>query len=104
MDRNGYNNSILQDDLETCYFWPSPDCTGGKLDRHEVFGGPLRQKSKRMGLWVSICHCGCHLGPSGVHENKAKREALQRAAQFKAMKVYGWSVEDWRKEFYKSYI
>lgn len=104
MDRNGYNPSLLQEDHEVCYFWPCPDCVGGKLDRHEIFGGPLRQKSKRYGLWVSICHEGCHLGPRGVHASREKREPLQRVAQLKAMEVYGWSEDDWRKEFYKSYL
>lgn len=104
MDRNGYNPSILQENHEVCYFWPCPECTGGKLDRHEIFGGPLRQKSKKHGLWVSICHNGCHLGSGGVHASKTKREALQRQAQLKAMDVYGWSEEDWRREFYKSYL
>lgn len=104
MDRNGYSDSILQDDHEVCFFWPCPECTGDKLDRHEVFGGPLRQKSKRYGLWVSICHCGCHLGDHGVHANREKREALQRFAQERAMAVYGWTEDDFRKEFYKSYL
>lgn len=104
MDKNGYNDSLLQEDHEVCYFWPCPDCVPGKLDRHEIFGGPLRQKSKRFGLWVTICHAGCHLGPHGVHANKEKRERLQQEAQMIAMERYGWSVEDWRREFYKSYL
>ena len=104
MDRNGYADSILQDNHEVCYFWPSPECTGGKLDRHEAFGGPMRQKSKNLGLWVSICHCGCHLGPGGVHVTRGKREGLQRHAQMRAMQVYGWSEEDFRREFRKSYL
>lgn len=104
MDRNGYNPSILQEDTDVCYFYPCPTCTVGKLDRHEVFGGALRAKSKRLGLWVAICHIGCHLGPQGVHECRERREALQKAAQLKAMEVYGWTEEDFRREFYKSYL
>lgn len=53
-DRNGYSPSILQSDLEVCYNWPSDYCCGGKLDRHEVFGGTYRAKSKAFGLWVTL--------------------------------------------------
>lgn len=104
MDRNGYNPSIMQEDLETCYFWPCPYCSGGKLDRHEVFPGPNRMLSKKYGLWVSICHLTCHEGAEGVHLSAEKAKKLKQDAQHKAMEVYGWGVDDFRNIFGKNYL
>ena len=48
LDRNGYAPSIVQDDADEC----CAICyaNGGKdpLNRHEIFGGAYRQKSKRL--------------------------------------------------------
>ena len=52
LDSNGYAPSIVQYDVDACYI-----CYGcrEKLDRHEIYGGANRQKSKRLGLWVTLC-------------------------------------------------
>lgn len=52
MDRNGYAPSILQqgERCHMCHENPTFD----QLDRHEVFGGAYRKKSKELGLW---CCC-----------------------------------------------
>lgn len=104
LDRNGYSASILQDD-------PIPHCflcgRSGyvKLDRHEVFGGAYRQKSKRLGLWVLLCHHECHLfGPHSAHQDAATAMTLKRLAQRAAMLRYTWSVADFRLEFGKNYL
>lgn len=99
MDNNGYNPSVLQDDLTYCYVC-GRSCE--KLDRHEVFGGSLRQKSKSLGLWIMLCHESCHL--YGVHQFPAKYEYIKQKAQRIAMKHYGWTKEDFIREFGKSYI
>jgi hypothetical protein len=39
-----------------------------------------------------------------VHQNKELRLKLQAFAQKKAMADYGWTVEDFRREFYKNYL
>jgi hypothetical protein len=39
-----------------------------------------------------------------VHQNKEMRLKLQALAQKKAMQEYGWSTEDFIKEFYKNYL
>lgn len=58
LDRNGYAPSIVQD-IDGCYFCARQD---GKLDRHEIFHGAYRQKSKALGLWVTLCSpTGCML-------------------------------------------
>lgn len=99
MDRNGYNPSILQDDLSCCYVCGR---TCEKLDRHEIYGGANREKSKRLGLWVMLCHESCHL--NGVHAFPRSYEYLKQKAQRIAMKRYGWTKEDFIQEIGRSYI
>lgn len=99
MDSNGYNPSILQDDLSYCY------CCGRsveKLDRHEIFGAANRKKSKELGLWVMLCHQSCHLG--GVHTYPNKYIYLKQKAQRIAMKHYGWTKEEFIEKFGRSFI
>jgi len=99
MDSNGYNPSILQDDLSYCY------CCGRsaeKLDRHEIFGAANRKKSKELGLWVMLCHQSCHLG--GVHTYPYKYIYLKQKAQRIAMKHYGWTKEEFIEKFGRSFI
>lgn len=98
ISRSEYIPSILQAD-ECCYICGRRD---RKLDRHEVFGGAYRQKSKGYGLWVLLCHEDCHLG--GVHKNPDKYRWLKRKAQTAAMVTYGWSIDDFRREFGKNYL
>lgn len=97
---NGYNPSILQQD-ECCYLCGRCD---RKLDRHEVFGGAYRQKSKEYGLWVLLCHEDCHEGRHGVHGDPANAKPLKRRAQAAAMCEYGWSIDDFRAVFGKNYL
>ena len=92
--------SIIQKDTSRCFICHS----NVWLEWHHVFGGPLRSKSDRLGLVVRLCH-NCHNEPPyGVHQNKEIRLKLQALAQKKAMQEYGWSVEDFMKEFYKNYL
>lgn len=74
-----------------------------KLDRHEPYGGGLRQKSKRLGMWVALCHEPCHMhivhggGGDGIIAKGLRIEA-ERAARA----VYGWTKEKFISEFLKS--
>ena len=97
LDRNGYAKSIVQ--LGDCCF--RCGATGGKLDRHEIWGGPYREKSKRLGLWVLLCHDTCHIG--GVHRDAEYAARLRRYAQGIAQEEYGWSTERFIQEFGKNY-
>lgn len=97
-------DSILQKDKTKCLICKQNPC-GDPLDKHHVFGGALRSKSERYGLTVYIHHNKCHIfGENAVHKNASVNRRLQSFAQKKAMETYGWSVEDFRKEFYKNYI
>ena len=106
MDKNGYDNSIMQDTVfdPFCYLCGANGALD-KLDRHEIFGGPYREKSKRLGLWVLLCHHECHIfGPLAAHNNASTALRLKREAQRMAMEAYGWSTEDFIREFGKNYI
>lgn len=95
----GYGPSILQPG-EYCYLCGRRD---RKLDRHEIFGGAYREKSKQDGLWVLLCHDDCHLGRNGAHGSREVREYLKSAAQARAMTVYGWTVDEFIKRYGKNY-
>ena len=104
LDRNGYAPSILQDDDSYCLI-----CLGNvyndPLNRHEVFGGPFREKSKRLGLWCCLCHSRHHQhGPESVHQNAETALQLKKLAQHTAMEKYGWSAKDFIREFGKNYL
>ena len=101
LDRNGYAPSVLQTDLTRC--WRCGRTTG-KLDRHEAFGGANRAKSKRYGLWVMLCHDGCHLGAYGVHYNADAGLQLKQYAQQQAMRRYCWDTDDFITHFGKNYL
>lgn len=91
--------SILQTERE-CYLCKSTR----NLEKHHVFGGPNRHWSETYGLTVYLCH-NCHNEPPyGVHHNAAAMNELRAEAQLKAMEHYGWTVEDFRKIFGRSYI
>lgn len=100
LDSNGYAPSLLGDwSFCAICFQFAP-----KLQRHEVFhndmGGTLREKSKRYGLWISVCPV-CH---ARIHAKPKAAEDLKAKAQRMAMKQYGWTVEEWRELFGKSYV
>lgn len=102
LDRAGYAPSILQREDAGCAIcgrtW------GVKLDRHEPWGAANREKSKELGLWIKLCHDGCHEGPGSVHADGELARAWRRRAQRAAMKEYGWDVKEWRGRFGKSEI
>lgn len=99
IDRNGYAPSIMQSDTSYCFRCGR---TTGKLDRHEPFGSALRSKSKRYGMWCMLCHETCHLGI--VHRIPAENAKLREIAQKAAMKEYGWTTEDFIREFGRNYL
>lgn len=99
MDKNGYNESILQDDLTCCFLCGRSD---RKLDRHEPLQGAFREKSKADGLWVLLCHVPCHEGKA--HGDRKTREYLCRYAQSVAMEHYGWTTEEWIARYGKNWV
>lgn len=99
LDQNGYAPSIVQEDLSCCYICGT---RAGKLDRHEPFNGANRTKSKALGLWVMLCHDGCHRMAHQYPRDFG--EAMKRETQAKAMRTYGWSFDEWRRRFGKNVL
>lgn len=74
------------------------------IERHHIFGGGLRQKSEKYGLVIDLCHRCHNQPPNGVHFNKETMLKVHQYGQRLAMQRYGWTVEDFRREFYKNYL
>lgn len=104
LDRNGYAPSIINGHSDTQCWLCGRNGASDPLNRHEVFGGPYRAKSKRLGLWVHLCHYSCHQGPQGVHSNRALELRLKQVAQLAAMDAYGWDKDKFIEEFGRNYI
>ena len=96
MDRNGYNPSIMEN-AERCYICNRT----GALQRHEIFHGAFRSKSKAYGLWINVCP-DCHYR---IHNSDGKLDRrLKETAQMIAMTVYGWDTATFRRHFGKNYL
>lgn len=92
--------SILQTEKE-CFICGSRRW----LEEHHIYGGhPNRTISERYGLKVYLCHFCHNEPPNGVHYNAANMLKLKQIVQKKAMKHYGWSVEDFIRIFGKNYL
>lgn len=95
LDANGYAPSIVQIFEERVCF----NCEAtGDLARHEIFNGYNRKKSKAYGLWVNLCP-RCHMQ---IHDHPDR--SLKVAGQIRSMAEYGWTVEEFRERFGKSYV
>lgn len=99
LDSNGYAPSIIPGHSNWCCW----QCGKNRyLERHEVFGGAYRAKSKAYGLWVHLCE-SCHrTGGDAVHNTGGN--ALKERAQRSAMDTYGWTIEEFRARFGKNYV
>lgn len=96
--------SIIQKDKSHCFIC-GMNTNLEPLDCHHVFGASNRNKSEKYGLKVYIHHSKCHIfGENSVHRNAKVDRALKTLAQKKAMKHYGWSIEEFREIFRKNYI
>ena len=70
-----------------------------------IFGGSYRNKSEKYGLVVYLCGDRCHRnGSLSVHRNGNQMRLLRRYGQLKAMREQGWTEDDFRREFGKSYL
>lgn len=96
--------SIIQKDKSRCFICHM-NANLEPLDCHHVFGASNRKKSEKYGLKVYIHHNKCHIfGKYSVHLNAELDRELKTFAQRKAMKHYGWSIEQFREIFGKNYI
>ena len=72
--------------------------------KHHIFGGSNRNKSEKLGLYVYLTPAMHNMSDYGVHFNKAFDLELKQIAQRAAMATYGWSIDEFIREFGKSYI
>lgn len=95
LDHNGYAPSIF--DLgEECF------CCGRTLplQRHEIFHGANRKRSKALGLWITVCY-ECHYA---IHNGQAGLDGILKHRGFEAAKEhYGWTDDEFRYLFGKAY-
>lgn len=97
-------DSIIQSDRTICYICEQNNRVE-PLDCHHIFGGGNRQLSEKYGLKVYLHHSKCHIfGDMSAHQNGEIAQKLHEIGQIKAMEQYGWSEDDFRKIFGKSYI
>ena len=100
-------NSIIQTDKSKCYLCGrNAHAEYFGLDEHHVYGGyGIRPLSDMYGLKVYLCHDRCHEnGKYSVHKNAEVDRALKAKVQKKAMKYYGWSVENFIDIFGQNYL
>ena len=75
------------------------------LDKHHIFGGSNRKKSEKLGLYIYLCHHDCHEnGPKAAHRCAETAQKLHEYGQRLAMEENNWTVEDFRREFGRSYL
>lgn len=52
-----------------------------------------------------LCHDRCHIfGKYAVHKNADTMRELRQYGQQIAMERFGWTIEDFRREFGKNYL
>lgn len=81
---------------------PEPKKPNAQADRHHVYGGANRKHSERWGCVIYLPR-HLHTGTSGIHRNKAFRLQEQEKCQ-KRLEEAGWTREEFRETFGKSYL
>lgn len=77
---------------------------GVYLDKHHVFGGANRKRSEEYGLWVYVRPDLHKQSRDSIHENAELDRTLKKWAQRICMEHYEMSVDDFIREFGRSYI
>lgn len=98
-------DSIVQFDTSVCWLCDRFATHGQPLDKHHCFGGAYRKKSEALGLFVYLHHDECHIfGKDSAHQSAETALKIKQAAQLAAMQQYGWSIDDFIREFGKNYL
>lgn len=75
------------------------------LDKHHIFGGSNRRNSERYGLVVPLHHYECHIfGEKAAHNCRESMDKLHVMGQRMAMEQQGWTKEEFRRIFGRSYL
>ncbi len=90
--------------MERCFLC-GRNGNGDPLERRHIYGGANRKNSEKYGLVVYLCGDRCHRnGEYSAHRNADVAAYLHRYGQEKAMKEQGWTEEQFREIFGRSYI
>ena len=80
--------SILQEEMTHCFI-----CRKNVIDKHEIFGGINRQKSKAFGLVVALCrehHEEAHKhGSLDMYLKQVGQKAFEEKYQMNFLNVFG---------------
>lgn len=77
----------------------------GQAPLAHIFGAANRRKSEKYGAVVHLCHERCHeRGPEAVHNCRETDLMLKSKTQRELMERLGWSEDDFRREFGKSWL
>ncbi len=94
----------MQSDTDCCFLC-GMNANLEPLDCHHIFNKSEKKKSEQYGLMVYLHHSKCHIfGKNAVHQNAKVNNALKAKAQQVAMQYYGWSEDEFRLIFGKSYL
>ena len=74
------------------------------VERHHLFGGPLRKKADKYKLTVMLCPWCHQYDPDSAHRSAETRLYLHKLGQMRAMAQNHWTVEDFIREFGKNYL
>lgn len=70
------------------------------LDPHHAIEGAYHDQAEDYGIWIWLCR-KCH---RKLHDNEAEMKKIRAIAQKKAMKYYGWKLNDWLFIFGRSFL
>ena len=76
----------------------------GQLERHHIFGGPLRSKSEKYGLVVELTPWMHREGPVAAHRCGATAQKLKAYGQRKVMIDQGWDLDRFIAEFGRNWL
>ena len=95
----------MGDGIKTCWLCGA-NGSADPLDKHHLFGGALRKKSERDGLYVYLCHNQCHIfGRYAAHQCVETMQALHEYGERKWLTERpGAAVGDFIREYGKNYL
>ena len=74
------------------------------LHKHHIFGGANRSKSEKDGCWCYLCASHHNMSNKGVHFDRNKDLELKKICQVAWMTENKKTVEDFIKEYGRSYL
>ena len=96
--KKDYPPSVISNEKE-CYLCGDRN----DLQIHHVYHGANRKKSTEYGAWVYLCR-ECHLGRVHNHRGIINWDQyLKYSCYGRVCAAHGWTDEDFRREFGKSY-